>query len=211
MKAARKREWQAAIMRAHTLTPTTRLALLSLADAAMSPSGQLIKGIEKLAGGDPSAMRRLARHVQAAYEAGWLQQTSRGYRLHAATYIAVIPEPREWQPRRAKGGQRMTENVSQPRPERMTSSSRLSTPKKDDNLLSSHKEHYSASLGEHVAVNGDAADAPATTALAANHRPSAVTRSNEDEIIRAARVLADHGMLHADHSKRLIHDSQFAA
>lgn len=181
MRPVSRRQWKAAITTAVTLTPTTRLALLSLADECMSPGGQFVRGIEKLAGGDKSRQRRLARYLQAAYEAGWLLQTSPGYSHHAAVYAAVIPDPGECQQRRPRGGKRMTSSVTHSDGKRMTLHSNLTDPKKDDILLSSHKELYYASDSEHLAFNHSATGKHTKNALAAFLAATAETTDGHDE------------------------------
>ena len=138
MRRVDRRQWKAAITTATTLTPTTRVGPLSVADVAMFPGGELVRGVEKLAAGDASRQRRLARYVQAAYEAGWLRQTSKGYRGHAATFI-VVPDPDEGQPRRPSGRERVTKKVTQSDLERATTSSTLLTDKKGDTVVTPRK------------------------------------------------------------------------
>ena len=163
MRDASKRQWMRAITTTNDLTAHTRLALLAIAEKHMLSDGTLVIGVEKLAGGrdDKAALRRYARYFQQAYEKRWLRQTSPGYRGHAATYVAVIPDAGEAQVRRPKKGA-MTDIACQSLEAGLTDITKQSLPPKKTDTCMSVQEEVERDQREHVAVpsNRPTATAP---------------------------------------------------
>ena len=211
MRMVIKRAWTAALPNAAELTATTRLTMLKFARTRMSFDGSLIRGARNLALEFGMSERQVSRHLQAAYEAGWLIQTGPGYNGHAATYSASIPEAGERHARRPKAGRKPD---IQRQPSGEASLTQISSHQEPGSLT----EHVSPSNKrqsehrEHDAVDVDAAD-ETSTAEPASAPPISVssTDGNEDEVTRAARVLDAFGMLHRDPRKRLISDQPRAA
>jgi hypothetical protein len=138
-----KRQWTAVVLAAPQLTPVTARGLLQIAEIAMTANGSLDAATWRLTDRMNKTPRQITRYLQAAYEAGFLKQTSAGCNDHAARYQATIPER----------GERV-----EPRPKKGM---------KTDILVSvSYRE---CEQGERVAVNRTATGETTTAALAAVH------------------------------------------
>src|SRR4051812_7322915 len=102
----------------------------------MTSGGDLVRGADRLADDLQRTPRQVARHLQAALEVGLLEQTSPGYRGHAATYRATFPEPGDTPQRRSRKGGKTDMARQSSETERPTSPSSLSPAEKSDVLMS---------------------------------------------------------------------------
>lgn len=205
--------WVDGVLADALLTPSTKVVLLALSRRMTVDGAVGYKRVE-LAAAVRLSERVVARHLQTAVEAGWLQRTGAGYSGRVATYAAVLP-----------ASERVTATVTLLGTERVTISSTLSTPGKGDDCRPPHIDR--ASVSERVAVNSSAADETTTTAAAAvatathekqerdnQEEPSLVavvdqaTEAREqDDVTVAVRVLTAFGRIRPEHSTRPVEAS----
>ncbi len=202
MRRVSRAMWRRELVADHLLgSARTKLQLLRIGEFGMQSDGSVIYGAQRLGPMLGISDRQVARYLQVAYEAGWLEQTSEGYRGHAATYSAAVPDADERpQPRRSHNRERVTRSVTQSAPderspdpqrvtrsvtqsdeERVTRTSTLSGGERVTTVVTPRK-NYSASVREHVAADENAAEEPTTTAAASQAASptsnSAMTRTS---------------------------------